>query len=196
MVVSDIGDAWSPKIPPEIAAAINGAGGKPSVIAKGIASGNIMAKVPQLEPMEKPVIADSTKISGNSIHSDTEPSRTDARNSPVPKSRVSPPSAIDNHKMTANGKIFQAPFSMYSTISLMLTDCVIKVPILAMPNAMYMAIKTLSVPSPSTKTPFPVISNITGTITTREIRLVSTTVVPLPKVAVSSGPSPHGFLET
>ena len=53
IVVSLIGLAWSPKIPPDSTAAMKGVTGRPSVIATGTAIGSMMPNVPQLLPVAK-----------------------------------------------------------------------------------------------------------------------------------------------
>ena len=51
-------------MPPESAAARNGAGGNPMRTAAGTAMGIMIAKVPQLEPMENAIADDARKTRG------------------------------------------------------------------------------------------------------------------------------------
>jgi hypothetical protein len=64
MVVSEIGEEWSPKTPPERAAATKGETGRPSVIEAGTTIGSMMAKVPQLVPVAKAMPDATRKTSG------------------------------------------------------------------------------------------------------------------------------------
>ena len=54
-VVSDMGEQWSPKTPPQVTAAIAGYTDASSDNAMGIAMGMKMPKVPQEVPVEKAV---------------------------------------------------------------------------------------------------------------------------------------------
>ena len=65
-VVSLIGDAWSPKTAPEIAAPSSKGIAKSSVVAIGTTIGIMIANVPQLEPTEKAIKAETIKMSGAS----------------------------------------------------------------------------------------------------------------------------------
>ena len=72
IVVSDIGEQWSPNTPPpSTAATTSGAEtGSPRVAksaTSGIASGIMMAKVPQLVPVENAISPDTKNTSG-AIH--------------------------------------------------------------------------------------------------------------------------------
>ena len=66
IVVSEMGDAWSPKTPPEMTAAI--ARGRRVVVSASILAAIVMAigiiieKVPQLVPVEKAMMAERRKI--------------------------------------------------------------------------------------------------------------------------------------
>ena len=64
IVVSEIGDEWSPKIPPANEAATNGARENPMTSAAGTAIGSIIAKVPHDDPMEKAIPAETRKTRG------------------------------------------------------------------------------------------------------------------------------------
>ena len=55
-VVSDIGEQWSPKIPPLKIAATTSEGGKPNVWTKGIPIGIKIAKVPHDVPVVKDIM--------------------------------------------------------------------------------------------------------------------------------------------
>jgi len=56
MVVSEIGEAWSPKIPPDMTAAITRGMSSPIVAPNAKPMGIIMENVPQLVPVENAVI--------------------------------------------------------------------------------------------------------------------------------------------
>ena len=62
--MSEIGEQWSPKMPPASEAATNGASGRPSVSAAGTAIGSMIAKVPQLVPVEKAIPPATMKTKG------------------------------------------------------------------------------------------------------------------------------------
>ena len=64
IVVSLMGEQWSPKMPPDNAAAKNGAIGRPSPAAAGTAMGSMIANVPQLVPVAKAMAPDVTNTSG------------------------------------------------------------------------------------------------------------------------------------
>ena len=68
MVVSLMGEEWSPKIPPARDAATKGARGRPMTSAAGTAMGSMMAKVPQEDPMEKAIPAETRKTRGKKGH--------------------------------------------------------------------------------------------------------------------------------
>ena len=114
-VVSLIGEAWSPKIPPEIAAPKNNGMGKFKVTAIGIAIGIIMANVPQLEPTEKAIKAEQKKISGARRTTGTEACAIPAMYGPVPRSLATSPSVRAKRRIAAMGNKLPAP-SMKSCI--------------------------------------------------------------------------------
>lgn len=53
MVVSEIGEQWSPNTPPPRTAAMIKPGWRPMILIMGTAMGIMMAKVPQEVPVEK-----------------------------------------------------------------------------------------------------------------------------------------------
>ncbi len=59
IVVSLMGEEWSPKIPPAKDAATKGAREYPMTSAAGTAMGSMIANVPQEDPMEKAIPADT-----------------------------------------------------------------------------------------------------------------------------------------
>ena len=61
IVVSLIGEQWSPKMPPDSEAATKGDSGSPRVSAAGTAIGSMIAKVPQLVPVENAMPADTSE---------------------------------------------------------------------------------------------------------------------------------------
>ena len=64
IVVSLIGEQWSPKIPPASEAATKGERGRPSVSAAGTAIGSIIPNVPQLVPVAKAIPPETRNTSG------------------------------------------------------------------------------------------------------------------------------------
>lgn len=74
MVVSDIGDTWSPKIPPEITAPIISGVYISKLAPRARAIGIIIEKVPQLVPVEKDVIADTKKTKNGRRYGEILPS--------------------------------------------------------------------------------------------------------------------------
>ena len=69
IVVSEIGEAWSPKIAPAKRAPIIGTKSSgASVIARGTVIGIMIAKVPQEVPVEKLVRQETKKIRAGNIH--------------------------------------------------------------------------------------------------------------------------------
>ena len=64
IVVSEIGEQWSPKTPPASDAATKGASGRLRVSAAGTAIGSMIAKVPQLVPVEKAMPPETKKTNG------------------------------------------------------------------------------------------------------------------------------------
>ena len=61
MVVSEIGELWSPNSPPESTAPMHTYRGALTATVAGMTKGNIIAKVPQEEPIAKLIIAASRK---------------------------------------------------------------------------------------------------------------------------------------
>ena len=62
MVVSEIGEAWSPKIPPLMTAAITSGISSPIVAPSAKPMGIIMENVPQLVPVENAVMLATKKM--------------------------------------------------------------------------------------------------------------------------------------
>ena len=62
MVVSEMGEQWSPKIPPEMTAPIVSRMLASIATAIGMAIGIMMENVPQLVPVAKAITAPSTKM--------------------------------------------------------------------------------------------------------------------------------------
>ncbi len=61
MVVSEIGEQWSPKTPPPRTAAMIKPGWRPMILIMGTAMGIMMAKVPQEVPVEKAMKQETRK---------------------------------------------------------------------------------------------------------------------------------------
>ena len=76
IVVSEIGEAWSPKMPPASEAARNGASGSPSAAAAGTAIGIMMANVPHEVPVENATNAPVRNTSGSRSAGPTPASAT------------------------------------------------------------------------------------------------------------------------
>ena len=68
MVVSDIGEQWSPNKPPDNTAPMLTNSGASMANAVGMTNGNIMAKVPQDEPVAKEITADNKNATNGSSH--------------------------------------------------------------------------------------------------------------------------------
>ena len=63
-VVSEMGEQWSPKIPPPRIAAMTNEGGKPSAWINGTPIGINIAKVPQEVPVLNEITAPATNSTG------------------------------------------------------------------------------------------------------------------------------------
>ena len=63
MVVSLMGEAWSPKMPPETTAAMTRGMSRLSVVERARPMGIMMEKVPQLVPVENAVMLATQKTS-------------------------------------------------------------------------------------------------------------------------------------
>ena len=66
MVVSEMGEQWSPNTPPESSAPITGGRDKPIVTAMGMAMGNMMPHVPKDVPVENAIKLVMIKIKAGS----------------------------------------------------------------------------------------------------------------------------------
>jgi hypothetical protein len=66
MVVSEMGEQWSPNTPPESSAPMTGGRYKPVAVAIGIAMGNIMPHVPKEVPVENAIKLVEIKIMAGS----------------------------------------------------------------------------------------------------------------------------------
>jgi len=62
MVVSEIGEQWSPNTPPPRTAAMIKPGWRPMILIMGTAMGIMMAKVPQEVPVEKAMRQETRKM--------------------------------------------------------------------------------------------------------------------------------------
>ena len=62
MVVSEIGEQWSPNTPPPRTAAMIKPGWRPMILIVGTAMGIMMAKVPQEVPVEKAMKQETRKM--------------------------------------------------------------------------------------------------------------------------------------
>ena len=93
-VVSEIGEQWSPKMPPASDAATKGASGRPSVDAAGTAIGSMIAKVPQEVPVEKAMKAEAMNTSGAAVTALIQGLTVAATHGPVPSSRQTAPIAV------------------------------------------------------------------------------------------------------
>lgn len=62
MVVSEIGEQWSPNTPPPRTVAMIKPGWRPMILIMGTAMGIMMAKVPQEVPVEKAMKQETRKM--------------------------------------------------------------------------------------------------------------------------------------
>lgn len=67
IVVSDIGEQWSPKTPPPKTAAMINPGWRPIMLIIGTAMGIMMAKVPHEVPVEKAIKQETRKTTAGII---------------------------------------------------------------------------------------------------------------------------------
>ena len=155
-VVSLIGEAWSPNIAPEIVApSINGTG-MPSVIAIGTAIGIMIANVPQLEPTENAINADTRNTRGARRTGAILPLTRLATYTPVPSAFATSPSASANSKMIAIGNMPPAPFIKTCISSLTELLPLIRVMVQATAIAKHTDQSTATEPDPLMMLPSPV----------------------------------------
>ena len=109
MVVSVMGEAWSPKMPPEMTAAMTRGMSKPMLAPKAKPMGIMMEKVPQLVPVEKAVILATMKMSKGTSVGLMFPLSKLARYLAVPRSPMTLPMKMANIKMSMTGIISPRP---------------------------------------------------------------------------------------
>ena len=109
MVVSLIGEAWSPKIPPEMTAAMTSGMCKSILAPKAKPIGIMILNVPQLVPVEKAVILATMKISSGTRAGLMFPLSRCARYLAVPSSPMTLPIKIAKSKMSITGIISPRP---------------------------------------------------------------------------------------
>ena len=109
MVVSEMGEAWSPKIPPDMTAAMTRGMCKSIVAPKAKPIGIMMEKVPQLVPVENAVILATMKMSRGTRAGLMFPESKWARYLAVPRSPMTFPMKMANIKMSITGIISPRP---------------------------------------------------------------------------------------
>ena len=117
MVVSDMGEQWSPKIPPPRVAATISVSSTPCILAMGIEMASMMAKVPQDVPVEKAIKELITKTTAGKNCGESHSLDQLATYSPVPSWLQASPIAKASNISRAKGISSLIPFKMSSTIS-------------------------------------------------------------------------------
>ena len=112
IVVSEIGEQWSPKTLPLRTAAIESAKGEPAYKAVGTAIGIIIANVPQLVPVENEINADVINKMGAMRDGFKKSFDKEATYSPVPSVLQVSPIENANNIRIASGTKPEIPLSV------------------------------------------------------------------------------------
>ena len=117
-MVSERGEQWSPKMPPDTTAPMVSRMLPFIATAMGTAMGIMMENVPQLVPVQKAINAPIRKMmAGQKAPSMLSPSRL-ARNWPVPIPLMTPPMEKDNTRRITSPIMLLTPFITLSPNSL------------------------------------------------------------------------------
>ena len=98
IVVSEIGEQWSPKTPPPRTAARYKGSAPPTLLTNGTAIGIIIANVPHEVPVEKEIAAETKKSSAGMNIGFSQRPTTPATYTPVPPAPTRRPDRIKPKK--------------------------------------------------------------------------------------------------